>query len=226
MRRRLALLAPLALGSLGCPSFTTMGTARTIREGTTQFFVAPEVVYLKEYNIGGSALEPSITYMQFELGARHGVSESVEVGGKVWELGFEIDTKVQLARSQAENAGVDLAIDPGVGFLTFGATGSGSGHVSALYLYLPLLVGFNVGGGSQLVVGPKGVGQIFTGGGSGGTVLWAGSSLGLALKLGRSFRFLPEVSVMYPVSAGGLSADLAFKGVAVQGGLGLLFGGD
>lgn len=225
MKRRLALLAPLALGVLGCPSFTTMGTARTIREGTTQFFVAPEVVYVKEYNIGGTGLEPSVTYMQFELGARHGVSESVEVGGKVWQLGFEIDTKLQLVRSQAESSGVDLAIDPGIGYLTFGST-NGGGNVSAIHLYLPLLVGFNLGGGSQLVVGPKGVGQFFAGGGSSGTVIWAGSSLGLALKIGRSFRLLPEVSVMYPVSVGGLSADLAFQGVAVQGGLGLLFGGD
>jgi hypothetical protein len=215
--------------SAGCPSFSTMGTARTLPKSSFQVFVAPEVVVARDWAIGSEEVEGTVTWAQFELGARYGITDSVELDAKLWELGFELGTKIQLYRSDSEDSGIDVAIEPGAGYLTYGASaGESDATIGSLSLYLPVLLGVNVGGGSQIVLAPKVVDQIFFGSGSSSTVnaLWGGGSLGFAWKLGERFRIMPEVSVVYPLSTSiGNSSDVAFKGMVLQGGIGLLFGG-
>jgi hypothetical protein len=225
-------LLPLALLLAGCPSFSTMGTARTIPVGKTQFVVSPQAAYTKRWSIGGLDQRTDALFPQFELGIRHGVTEDVEVGAKGWVLGFLVDAKLQLLRSQSDSSGVDLAIAPGVGYLGFTqgqslASPSLTASQNSLSFYLPLLVGINFAGGSQLVIGPKLIDQIIlpssqTGAGN---VLWGGASLGYAWKVG-DFRLLPEVTVVYPMSVVQKpGATFNFSGIAAQAGIGLLFGG-
>jgi len=232
MNRSILPILPLALLLAGCPSFSTMGTARTVPVGKTQFVVSPQAAYTKEWSIAGLDRRSDVVFPQFELGIHHGVTEDIEVGAKAWILGFVVDTKLQLLRSPSDSSGIDLAIDPGIGYLGFTqgqslGTTSLTASQNSLSFYLPLLVGFNFAGGSQLILGPKLIDQIIlpssdTGAGN---VLWGGASLGYAWKVG-NFRLLPEVTVVYPMSVvQKTGATFNFSGIAVQGGIGLLFGG-
>lgn len=232
MNRGALSILPVAFALAGCPSFSTMGTARTLPVGKTQIVVVPQAAYTKEWSIAGLDRRTDVIYPQFELGIHHGVTEEVEVGAKGWILGFQVDTKVQLVRSPSASSGIDIAVDPGIGYLAFtqqqslGAT-SLTASQNSLSFYLPLLVGFNFAGGSQLVLGPKLIDQVIlpssdTGSGN---VLWGGASVGYALRFG-NFQLLPEVTVVYPMSVvQSPGATFSFGGIAVQGGVGLLFGG-
>jgi len=232
MNRSILPILPLALLLAGCPSFSTMGTARTVPVSKTQFVFSPQAAYTKEWSIAGLDRRSDVVFPQFELGIHHGVTEDIEVGAKAWILGFVVDTKLQLLRSPSDSSGIDLAIDPGIGYLGFTqgqslGTTSLTASQNSLSFYLPLLVGFNFAGGSQLILGPKLIDQIIlpssdTGAGN---VLWGGASLGYAWKVG-NFRLLPEVTVVYPMSVvQKTGATFNFSGIAVQGGIGLLFGG-
>lgn len=233
MRKLIAAAAALALLA-GCPSFSTMGTARTIPKGTTQFHVALGGQQLRDWSISDSGTLETITFPAFELGVSHAVSESVEVGGKVWFLGAEVNSKFQLERSTSPDSGVDLALAPALSFYPLsGENSAGESTTGGLaFVHLPLLIGLNLGGGSQLVLGPRLSDTIVWGsaGGSSETanIFWLGGSLGVAWRLGDTFLLMPEISANYPVAVSrGISTttDLAFKGVIVQGQIGMIFGG-
>lgn len=219
----------------GCPSFSTMGTARTIPKGSNQFHVGMGGQQLRDWSVTESGTLDNVTVPAFEVGLSHGVSDSVEVGGKVWFLGAELNSKFQLFRSASPTSGVDLALAPALSFYPLSGENNAGQQTSGglAFLHLPLLLGVNVGGGSQVILAPRLTGTFAWGSASGGTsstasVLWAGGSLGLALKLGDSFRLMPQVSVAYPFATTRdlqATTDLAFQGVIVQGQLGLLFGG-
>jgi len=226
MKKLLPLLPALALVLLtGCPSFSTMGTARTLPKGKSQFFIAPGGMVLKDFQTDNAGLSESFGLPTVEFGGRYGVTDHVEVGGKVWLLGAEIDTKFALLRSEIPESGLDLSLAPAISLYPFT---SGDTNATYAWLHLPLLVGINLGG-SQLVIGPRVSDMIITGGGDSINAVWLGGSLGLALKLGDGFRLLPEVSMAYPVavSVGSSSTtSLEPKGAIIQGSLGFVFGGD
>jgi hypothetical protein len=224
MKRRLALLPALVLLA-GCPSFSTMGTARTLPRGKGQFFVAPGGMVLQDFQQDSAGQDQSFGLPSVEFGGRYGVTDDVEVGAKVWLLGAEIDTKFALLRSPSADAGLDVSLAPAISLYPFSA---GDQNVTYAWVHLPLLVGVNLGG-SQLVVGPRVSGMFLTGSGDDVSALWLGGSLGYAWKLADGFRILPEVSVAYPahVSFGTSSTtSLEPKGALIQGSVGLLFGGD
>jgi hypothetical protein len=229
MGKTLALLAAAALLT-GCPSFTTMGTARTIPQGSTQLYVATGGVQLRDFRTTDAGALETIGLPQFEIGARHGVSDAVEVGGKIWFLGAELSSKIQLHRSGTPDSGIDVAIAPALSAYPFISRDSSGNDGSVLFAWahLPLLVGINAPGGSQLVLGPRVSDLVAATGGRMTNVLWLGGSVGYAWKLGPTFRVLPEISVAYPVVVSdGLqtNADLAFGGVMIQGVVGFVFGG-
>lgn len=224
MMRRLALLTALALLA-GCPSFSTMGTARTLPKGKGQFFVAPGGMVLKDFQRDSTGQYESFGLPTVEFGGRYGVTDGVEVGGKVWMMGAELDTKFALLRAPTDDAGLDVALAPAVSLYPFT---SGDQDATYGWLHLPLLVGVNLGG-SQLVLGPRVSGMLITGSGDDISAVWLGGSVGFAWKVGDGFRILPELSVAYPahVTVGATtSTDLVPDGAIIQGSIGLLFGGD
>jgi hypothetical protein len=226
MKKVLPLLPVLALLLAGCPSFSTMGTARTLPKGKGQFFIAPGATVLQDFQRRDDGSYESFGLPSIEFGGRYGVTDRVELGGKVWMIGMEIDSKFALVRSDSPDAGVDVALAPAVSVYPFR---SGDTDATYAYLHLPLLVGINAGG-SQLVLGPRVSDLIIRGGGEDLNVVLLGGSLGYAWKLGEGFRLLPEVSMTYPVhvSQGGTSSSLSLepKGAMFQASLGFLFGGD
>ncbi len=233
MRKLFATVPALVLLS-GCPSFTSMGTARTIPKGETQFQVGVGAQQLRDWTVSDTGVLESITFPGFELGISHAVSDGAEIGGKIWLVGAELDSKFQLVRSESPASGIDVALAPALSYFPFSANGTTGDKVtvSFLFLHLPLLVGVNLPGGSQLILGPRVSDTMVVASGGGASesanVFWLGGSLGLALRTGDTFRIMPQISAMYPVAAShGLqtTTDLAFKGVIVQGQLAFVFGG-
>jgi hypothetical protein len=221
--KRLAILSAVLLG--GCASFSTMSTARTVKRDTTQTWVAPEFVGMTIDTGTGSGQE-SVSVPQFELGFRRGITDSVELGGKLWLLGAALESKFQLHRSESQDGGIDVALAPSVGWLGFNS-GAGDGfNVVTGYLSLP--VGLNVPGGSQLVLTPKAIYQRYMAKGADGSgnvdIFFIGGSAGFAWRLGDMY-VLPELSIMKPVAQGSAGDAIFYDGVVFQGGLGLLFGG-
>jgi hypothetical protein len=211
-----------------------MGTARTIPRGKTQFHVGMGGQQLRDWSVDDSGALESLTLPSFEFGVSHAVSDSVEVGGKIWSFGAELNSKFQLSRSESPTSGIDLALAPSLSFFPLsGENNAGQTTSGGLaFVHLPLLLGVNVGGGSQLVIAPRISNTLVWGSANGSSdtasIFWAGGSLGFAIKLGDTFWILPEISASYPVATSrGMEAttDLAFQGVIVQGQLGLLFGG-
>jgi len=227
--KRSQLLPALAMALVtltGCPSISTLGTARTLPKGKGQFFVAPGAMVLKDFQRTSDGVADSFTLPSMEVGGRYGVTDSFELGGKVWSLGMEIDSKFQVFRAETPDAGLDLAIAPGVSVYPFR---SGDTDAVYAYLHLPLLLGINAGG-SQLVLGPRLSDLIVRASGENLNVLFLGGSLGYAWKAGDGFRLLPEVSVAWPIHAweGTTTrfSSLEPRGAMIQASLGFLFGGD
>ncbi|HEY7724441.1 MAG TPA: hypothetical protein VH880_03855 [Anaeromyxobacteraceae bacterium] len=220
MRRIGLAVAPLAAALAGCPSFSTMGLARTVPKDTNQIYIAPTVVGTTVRTSSGGQYE-TLTLPQFEIGVRRGVTDGVEIGGKIWLLGGAFDAKFQLARG-----GLDVAVDPAVSWIGFK---SGSDGFNIVSVYLPILFGVNLSPGTQLVLTPKAISQFYfaSGGSSSGSanVLFTGGSVGLAFKLGETTWILPEATVLYPVLNPGQSSSLSYDGVVFQAGVGILFGG-
>jgi len=220
-----ALSLALAVPS-GCVSFTNVGAARTVDRGTTQVYTAPEVSRISR---GG---RPLVT-PQVEFGLRHGVSDRVEFGARVWMPNIAVDAKVQLLRAATPDSGFDLAIDPTIGYLGgFSGTESGEGDtLHVLTIAAPLLVGWNVGRGNQLVVSARLVDQVWFGTGNATTtanLLYAGGSLGFVWKVTDGFRLMPEIGFGAPFvqTLTHLGTDVGLGGFGLQLGLGFLFGGD
>jgi hypothetical protein len=223
--KRLAIIGVMLLA--GCPSFTTMGTARTIEKGKGQFYVALGGISLQDWETDSSGSSNSIGLPSFELGGRYGVADGVEVGGKIFPIGAELNAKVALIRPETP-AGLNLSVGPAASVYPFT---TGGDTFTMAWLHLPLLVGMNMGG-SELVVAPRISDLIITGGGDGINTVFAGGSLGFAWKVTDGFRILPEVSIstpiFYAVKAGSTTASdtLNPQGAIVQANVGILLGGD
>ena len=233
-RRRCApLLAALALLPLvtACPSFTTMGTARTLPAQRGQLYVAPGYTVLRSFQRDAGTHEPlAIGLPSVEVGGRYGLTDDLELGAKAWFYGAELDAKIALIRPPLLGEGLSVSLAPGASFMEFSAGGSGSTHASYAWLHLPLLVGLPMPDGSELTIGPRLSDMILSSGGTVQNAVLVGGSLGYAWRLGAGMRILPEVTLAYPVAGTsvrtGTALDLKPRGAVSQIGLGLLFGGE
>ncbi len=117
--RKLFAAAPALVFLAGCPSFTSMGTARVIPKGQTQFQVGVGGQQLRDWTVSDTGVLETITFPGFEMGVSHAVSDTVEVGGKIWLLGAELNSKFQLARSDSPQSGIDVALAPALSFYPF-----------------------------------------------------------------------------------------------------------
>jgi hypothetical protein len=228
--KNLLALVPLMTLLTGCPSFTTMGTARTLPEKKGQFYIAPGYMQLSSFQRDTAANKSvSIGFPTVEFGGRYGITDRFELGGKAWFFGAELDAKLALLRSERLDSGVNVSLAPGLSYMNFTSGGTGSTHASYAWFHLPLLIGFATGGGGELTVGPRVSDMLVSSNGNTVNVVWLGGSLGYAIRIGEGMRVLPEVTFSYPASAsaGGVTVtELTPKGAAIQVNLGLLFGGE
>lgn len=170
---RTVLMLSLLVCVTGCPSFATRGSARTMKAGETELnaglgmtsanpLAGPSLFSEDErYEFTGDDAYPLL-----ELGAAVGLTDSVELGGRLMLTGAEVlnldsnravapmlavDTKVQLVRADEPGTGLDVAVNPAV------TAGYGSFEGQKLYTFLqvPVLLGVNLGERNQLVLSPQ-----------------------------------------------------------------------
>ena len=233
MSRAGMVLCIAAVFASGCASTSTMGLARTLNKGAFQGWVAAE---------GGGIVDPAAGgggYPMVEGGVRVGLTDRAELGARLGFNGIGAEGKFALLRSETTESGVNLSLNPGIGFFGFGGAGALIGNLS---FQLPLLIGIDFGG-HELVIGPRLTDQLFFGaiaasGSNNASVavnlLSAGASIGMAFKLGPAIRLMPEVSISVPFFAtagastgSGSSAfgsGASVGGFIFQAGLGFLFG--
>jgi hypothetical protein len=224
-RHRLALASALTGLLSGCPSFSSLKTARALDKGEFQITVAAEVGGVSVPSSTQGYLPASVVYPQFEVASRWGVSDGLDLGFKAYSLGTEFDATIQLIRG-----GFDLALSPGVGVsavvlfspLAFGDFTAGNNFG---YLYIPLhldlLAGLQFGGQHQIVIGPS-LYAMFTLASSNGespVTLLVGGSVGVSFKLSDTFRLMPEFDFYVPI-AGQIAAFSSNNGGAYGAGSG------
>src|SRR5213078_3281888 len=162
-------LVTLALVVLtGCPSLSTMQTPATVPNGAVRFGIGLEGVgYCKKDSAGATS---TVAAPQFELNARYGVTDDIDIGGKLYLIGGEIGGKYQFAKGTFE-----AAVAPAVSYISVSLDSGGSGgsgdstSFSVAYLHLPLLLGYKVTDSLELAFGPKALYAIATGSASDST---------------------------------------------------------
>ncbi|MBI5608459.1 MAG: hypothetical protein HY902_06220 [Deltaproteobacteria bacterium] len=220
-RAALVLLA-LALSEAGC-SIATLGSARTIDPGTTQVWLAPQLLRVSR----GS--KPYVG-PQFELGGRYGLAPNLDLGARLWLPlpGYALDARVGLRR--ARGAGLDVALQPGGSYLYIPG---GSGNDAPMHLataHLPLLLGWHFASGHQAVLGIKLIDLVAIDTSTYGQtaqLLTGAVTLGGVLQVTDNFAVAPEVGLgtLLLGSLSGFGADLGFGGATLQASLGFMFGG-
>jgi hypothetical protein len=211
------LAAALALGSTGCPSFSTLQTPRTVPKGKFRQALGLHMVSLRT-NDGSKLILPVV-----EAGGRYGISDAVDIGGKFAYAGYfsaEGGLKFQVVRGA-----LDVALAPAVSFLAFngGSQGEENGF-TFFHLHLPLLMGMQLSDDVVLGFGPKFLYSTMkeSSSGTSSEVLFSGTNLGgfvnLPIEIGRGFWIAPEINVYTPARDFGGSAS-------VQGGLTFMYGG-
>ena len=177
MKRALLLaIAPL-LG--GCYSFSTIGRAHTVGKGHVEAFAAPEALVVPSNN--GIAVRPV-----GEIGARVGVTDDVDLEGRVTTLGGSFATHVQLRRDRTFGSW-EAMLAPGVAYTA----------PDKLAIELPVLFGVNVDKrDDQLVVTPRLAYQLRFGSPQPTSYFFAGLSIGFALRVLRHVTFMPEASLL------------------------------
>ncbi len=199
--RSLLLLIPLACA--GCSTFTTLGTARTLGAGTGEVVFAASAISVEGEKVAAAP--------QLEAGVRYGFTAWFD-GGLRYSLGvLQVEGKFQLRRSEAAWLGLDLAVQPTVGYWggessEYEAWGEFGG------LTVPLLIGINLGA-HQLVLGPRVTGLVGHAKHLEGEVLTgpmhargllAGGGIGFAFApWGQKFKLVPEIVTMVPVATRG-----------------------
>ena len=199
-------IAALALS--GCYSFSTLGRARTIDKGHFQVFAAPEAFVVASGS--GGNVRPIA-----EAGVRYGLTDNIELGGRLTTVGLTLGPRIQLRRSPHPTSGLDIAVAPAVAYT----------YPDKLALEAPVLLGLNLDR-HQLVLAPRLVYQMrldVPGQDVPVSFLYAGASFGAALRVTESVTVLPEIALLGEVYADpGFSSNLA-RAMGLQGALGLLF---
>jgi hypothetical protein len=173
-----ALLA-LVLALLGgCASFVRPDRARTLPAGEVEFLMATSM-YAGERQDGNAA--------NVDLVFRGGLSDRVELGGRVSLLYVGADVKVQLLRAPFPDCGVDIALAPSLGYGADITWDSGGAQVG-----LPLMIAIN-SAGYQLLLAPTLLYQeadVLPWG-----ILNAGATVGFSKVNGGGFSLYPALAV-------------------------------
>ncbi|MFZ5468306.1 MAG: hypothetical protein ACOZIN_02615 [Myxococcota bacterium] len=241
MKSSSLLVAFLLVVAAGCVTPGLYTSPSAIGKGNLQVGIEPALVGAA--NTSGFAFIP-----MGNLSLRYGISERLELGGRIGATAIELLSKYQF--SDPTSDGPTISIAPTVGGFALASGGSSGGATSSASvgmfgLQVPVLIGFKTGGGSEFFVGPRILDWLIfssAGGSVGGTgssasatlnVVNLGTSVGYYARVSEGFALVPEINLLYPVfstagvSAGGQSASGSSgfgNGLFFQFGLGLVFG--
>jgi hypothetical protein len=229
---RFAALLPFAAALVltGCASLNAAQTANTLGRGGLQLGLEPAVEGFSGNNGEGLAIVPRV-----DLAVRYGLTDNIDIGGKLGSSLFEINAKFQV--TDPNNKALVVSLAPSLGGFVFGSSGD---TVGSFTIKLPLLIGFGFGDGNQFVFGPniqnilveESGGNCNPGNGCHGVVgdvIGLGASVGAAFKVSDGFRLMPEVGIMVPIigvasNGSNSTANVGSSGFIWQFGLTFLFG--
>jgi hypothetical protein len=184
----LALL--ISLGA--CASHTTYKTTKPVGRGKTLFLAAPQAQGGGPMTTG-KALMPEIA-----LGARHGVTDDLDVQGNftllplgqlVTSISAELAVQQHLWTSESQR--FELAVATGVGYRY---SSTGGAPFEGIHLAVPVIFGINMGR-HQLAISPSvGAQRWYATGAEPVDIPFAGMSLGFNWRLSEHWSLLPEVS--------------------------------
>lgn len=210
-------LAAVLVLTTGCITFSSVQRADTLGRGKVQATVEP--------GLWGSATPQGAEALpHVDVAVRVGVTDRLDLGVRAGSSLLQLDAKVLLSRPQDPRLAVSLA--PRLGGVFVDAGGIGPGGV--LSLDLPVLVGFKLAGGHELVLGPRALGLLLLSGQPPAGALGLGTSVGFCWQVTEGFGLLPELAVLAPVVgrtvAGRALQGLNANGVFVTFKLGVVFG--
>jgi len=172
----------LILSALACATIGTLQRAQTVGEGDFEWAVEP--------GYWGVSSEGSSAYLPYgNISARWGLTDRVDIGGRVGFAGTEFLAK---ARLTGDASPVVVSVAPAVGGLYAGD----GGFINA---QLPVIVDVPIGE-NALVVAPKLSTMTVTAGGEYATLWSAGGSVGYALRLSDTVTVLPEFARVWPIA--------------------------
>ncbi len=205
MNRLVALLCvPFAAG---CLSMGGVQRADTLGRNNFQVGIEPGVLALPSLQ---AAVQVPLIAPMVDVSVRYGVSEGVDVGGRIGTTGLELQGKFLLTKPGDRHVAVSIA--PTAGGFFFGL-------LNYAALNLPVLIGIKLGD-HELTFGPRLTGQFLFGAGAGTSAaisgLLAGLSLGFAAQLSEHFALLPEITVSIPVLGSVGIAGMTSASVAQQ----------
>jgi hypothetical protein len=197
--RRLCQSAAVALLLSGCPNPNAYTVPRTLDPGEIQATLSPELFAYRYRSGGGSVIGVTPTAPSF--GVRYGLSDGVEVGGRLSGMFSPVvDSKIRLVRGA-----VDMAIDPRIQLLYLYVSGSTETEL-LLELYGPLLVGINLSPTLTLVASPGigyGLATSRLSSSTSGAEIAAGAAgfmaslgVGVDVRTGKHFAVHPEFTVI------------------------------
>jgi hypothetical protein len=208
-------LLVLVLFGQGCASYSTRLSPRPIPKGETELGLSADL-WVSERKTQGRATLPVA-----EMSLRYGLSERVDIGGKINLLGGELTAKVALLRNDV----VAIAVAPGAGLQLSAANTDNNNDLLIGTFHLPVLAGVRLGDSAEAIIGGKLLLHVPAGTGTDGGVnpgdliFLPGGVLGLRLILGDNFALFPELNVHFPYNI-----DLErWRRVVFQGGLGFQF---
>jgi hypothetical protein len=189
MRVAAPLLFVLFLLS-GCASVGALQPAQVSGRGKGQ--VGLEMSQQATWNRGAF-----VSYPMVGVSGRYGVSDRVDLGGRVGPTGLEAQVKVQL--SAPTSPGVIFSLAPSVGFA---ATEANEVKLRYLNIALPLLIGVPLPRGHQLLLSPRVFNTLYNleGGSISGTLntVSLGASVGVAFRVWKLW-LIPEFGVAHPM---------------------------
>lgn len=213
MTARALVVALAALA--GCYAYPTMGRARIVRPHHLELWAAPEALVIA--TPGGAMQQAGASSRPIlEGGARYGLTDRVELAATAGTFGLAAGPRIQLVRSADPERGFDVALAPELAFTP----------PDKPAIDLPVLVGWNLRGGHQLVASARVVYQQHWGvGGVSGPVqfAYAGGSIGFVWQAFAHLALVPEVAFLTQIYAPpGFTSELP-NAIGVEAGVGLLW---
>ncbi|MEY3211449.1 MAG: hypothetical protein RIT28_1930 [Pseudomonadota bacterium] len=184
----------LLLSLLGCATMGGLGAARTLDAGQTRASVG--------FELGWVDSQPFVAPLaRLDVGARHGVTDRLEVGVQLgaWPLLIRtahlgLDTKLALHRAPSLQAGVDVSM--GLSLQADGVSSAGL-RGQAWTAQVPLYVGLNQSEDVQWQLVPRvAVQHLRSDGAAPVTKALFGMSVGMAIQSERA-TLLPNVGLLW-----------------------------
>ncbi len=201
--RRLSILvffaALLLLTTTGCPSFSTLQTAETAGEGETDIAASGSLLRfgttgtIPDETGEESTESTGFTLPTAEVGVRHGLTDDLDLGAKLYLIG----TAFELKYAFINNPNFTMSVNPYVSVTGFGLDDQSGAYGFALLNVLADVAKTDI---MTLTLGLKPGVFYATVGGQGGPTPVAGGMAGLDLALSDAFSVMPNIDIMLPLS--------------------------